>query len=401
MAEAPAPAVRLWQLWQQGEQPDLAAFLAAARLEPLELAAVLRVDQRQRWLGERKPAERYLEEYPAVAANPEAGLDLVYAEFLLRQALGEDPAPDEFLGRFPQWAEQFRLQVGLGEALGAATRIGPLTQQAPSVEPGPAATRLDVPPGPVVGGWPAVPGYEVQGELGRGAMGVVYLARQLRADRLVALKMILSGAQASADELRRFQTEAEALGRLHHSGIVLVHEVGEHDGHPFFAMEFCPDGGLDKKLGTPMPPRDAAELVRSLSRALQAAHEAKVIHRDLKPGNVLLAPLAPGERGVVGEGEFVPKITDFGLAKKLDEVGQTQTGAIMGTPSYMAPEQATGRSDVGPLADVWALGASSTSAWPDRRPSRPPPSSTRCVWWSTRSRRRRPGSTRTCRATWR
>jgi WD40 repeat protein/tRNA A-37 threonylcarbamoyl transferase component Bud32 len=192
-----------------------------------------------------------------------------------------------------------------------------------------------------------VPGYEILGELGRGGMGVVYQARHQKLNRLVALKMILAGSHAAAADLTRFQTEAEAIARLQHPNIVQVYEVGEHEGKPFFALEFCGGGSLEKKLGgTPLPPKEAATLVETLARAMQAAHEKGVIHRDLKPANVLLAE------------DGTPKITDFGLAKKLDEAGQTQSGAILGTPSYMAPEQTGGKSTaIGPAADVYALGA--------------------------------------------
>jgi WD40 repeat protein len=193
----------------------------------------------------------------------------------------------------------------------------------------------------------SVPGYELLAELGRGGMGVVYRARQVKADRVVALKMILSGGHAGEAERARFRTEAEAIARLRHANIVQVYEVGEHDGKPFFSLEFCGGGNLKEKLsGTPLPPREAAALVEALARAMQAAHGQHVIHRDLKPANVLLAE------------DGTPKVTDFGLAKKLDEAGQTHSGAIMGTPSYMAPEQAGGQtSDIGPLTDVYALGA--------------------------------------------
>jgi serine/threonine protein kinase len=192
----------------------------------------------------------------------------------------------------------------------------------------------------------APPGYEILGELGRGGMGVVYKARQVGLNRLVALKMILAGGYAGEAELARFKTEGEAIARLRHANIVAVHEAGEHDGKPFFSLEFCEGGSLDRKLnGVPLPPREAAKLVQTLAVAMQAAHEANLIHRDLKPANVLLTP------------EGTPKITDFGLAKKLGEQGRTQTGAVMGTPSYMAPEQAQGHKDVGPPADVYALGA--------------------------------------------
>jgi serine/threonine-protein kinase len=191
-----------------------------------------------------------------------------------------------------------------------------------------------------------IPGYEVLGTLGRGGMGVVYQARQTRLGRVVALKMIVSGVHAGEGELTRFRTEAEAIARLQHPNIVQIHEVGEHDGLPFFSLEFCAGGSLEKKLnGTPLPPREAAGLVQTLARAMQAAHDKGVVHRDLKPANVLLAE------------DGTPKINDFGLAKKLDVPGQTQTGAVMGTPSYMAPEQARGSKTVGPAADIYALGA--------------------------------------------
>ena len=191
-----------------------------------------------------------------------------------------------------------------------------------------------------------IPGYEILGELGRGGMGVVYKARQLRLNRVVALKMILSGSYAGVTDLARFQKEAQALARVQHPNIVQVHEVGEHDGVPFFSLEFCGGDSLKKKLnGTPLPAREAAQLVETLARAMHLAHEQHIIHRDLKPANVLLT-----ENGT-------PKITDFGLAKKLDEAGETQSGAILGTPSYMAPEQASGRTkELSPATDVYALG---------------------------------------------
>jgi WD40 repeat protein len=210
----------------------------------------------------------------------------------------------------------------------------------------------------------AVPGYEILEELGRGGMGVVYKARQRGAERLVALKMILSGAHAGAAEVTRFRTEGQAIARLRHPGIVQIYEVGEQEGRPFFSLEFCEGGSLEKKLaGTPLPPQEAAVLVRALAEAMQAAHDAGIIHRDLKPANVLLTvgqafqPDSGGKSVRLESLTYVPKITDFGLAKKLDEQGQTQTGSIMGTPSYMAPEQASGSKDLGPAVDVYALGA--------------------------------------------
>jgi WD40 repeat protein len=197
-------------------------------------------------------------------------------------------------------------------------------------------------------GPPVIPGYEVLGELGRGGMGVVYQARQVALNRVVALKMILSGAHAGAADVARFRAEAEAAARLQHPNIVQIYEVGQHQGLPYFSLEFCAGGSLAARLdGTPLPPRQAAELVTVLAHAVHAAHLAGVVHRDLKPANVLLAA------------DNTPKITDFGLAKRLDDAGgQTQSGTILGTPSYMAPEQAAGKSKaIGPAADVYALGA--------------------------------------------
>jgi tRNA A-37 threonylcarbamoyl transferase component Bud32 len=192
------------------------------------------------------------------------------------------------------------------------------------------------------------PGYEFVEELGRGGMGVVYKARHEKLNRFVAVKMILSGGHANHEELARFHTEAEAIARLQHPNIVQIHEIGEHDGRPFFSLEFCPGGSLERKLAgaSSLLPVEAARLVETLAGAVEAAHRQHVLHRDIKPANVLLA--ADGQ----------PKLTDFGLAKKMDETGQTASGAIMGTPSYMAPEQAGGKAkESGPAADVYSLGA--------------------------------------------
>jgi serine/threonine-protein kinase len=177
-------------------------------------------------------------------------------------------------------------------------------------------------------------------------MGVVYKACHLRLHRVVALKMILAGAHAGQQHLTRFLHEAETVARLQHPHIVQIYEVGEHDGRPFLALEYVPGGSLAQKLdGTPQPPRDAAELVEPLARAVQAAHDQGVIHRDLKPANVLLAA------------DGTPKLTDFGLAKQLDmDAGQTPSGAVLGTPGYMAPEQARGHNRAigpGPERTPW------------------------------------------------
>jgi formylglycine-generating enzyme required for sulfatase activity len=179
-------------------------------------------------------------------------------------------------------------------------------------------------------------------------MGVVYKARHLALKRTVALKMILAGGHAGPAELARFRLEAEAVARLQHPNIVQVFEAGEADGHPYCALEFVAGGNLACKIrGKPLPAREAARLVEALARAMQLAHSRNVVHRDLKPGNVLLAA------------DGTPRITDFGLARQTDsDSGETQSGAVMGTPAYMAPEQASGRAhEAGPAADIYALGA--------------------------------------------
>ncbi len=195
----------------------------------------------------------------------------------------------------------------------------------------------------------SVAGYEIVSILGRGAMGVVYKARQRGLDRLVALKMILSGEHASAADLGRFQAEANAVAQLQHPGIVQIFEVGEDAGRPFFSLEFVDGVSLHKKIqGTPLPPKEAAALLEKMAEAMAYAHQRGVIHRDLKPANVLLTSAG------------VPKIGDFGLAKRFeeDESGLTKTGTVLGTPSYMSPEQASGlNEEVGTVSDVYSLGA--------------------------------------------
>ncbi len=218
--------------------------------------------------------------------------------------------------------------------------------------------------------------YELLEEIGRGGMGIVYKARQLSLNRLVALKMILRGDLASSAELARFRAEAEAAARLDHPNIVPVYEVGENDGKPFFSMKFVAGTTLAKRLSDgPLNARDAAKLLATVSRAIHFAHQQGVLHRDIKPSNILL-----DEQGQ-------PHVTDFGLAKRFNDgsnsgshgkhkvgtnpqqtfpnndadaesfLSLTQTGAILGTPSYIAPEQAAGsRGTVGPACDVYSLG---------------------------------------------
>src|SRR5262245_45196275 len=190
--------------------------------------------------------------------------------------------------------------------------------------------------------------YEILGRLGHGGMGVVYKARHARLDRLVALKMIISGAHAGPMDLARFHTESRVIARLHHPNIVQLYEAGEHQGLPYFCLEYVEGESLAKRLGgQPQPARDAAQLIETLARAMAVAHGHAVVHRDRKPANILFTS------------NGVPKVVDFGLAKRLEaDSSITHTGSLMGTPSYMAPEQARGDNKaITALTDVYALGA--------------------------------------------
>ncbi len=207
----------------------------------------------------------------------------------------------------------------------------------------------DAAPLPAVGAVPLyrLADYELLSEVGRGGMGVVFKARHVRLGRVVALKMILAGQLAHADDRVRFDTEAAAAAQLQHPGIVALYETGTHDGQPFFSMEYVSGSSLGQRVAQgQLPGRRAAAYLEKIARAVHYAHQRGVLHRDLKPANVLL------------DDDDQPKITDFGLAKLFrSDSGQTRTGAIIGTPSYMSPEQASARRDLGPACDVWSLGA--------------------------------------------
>jgi tRNA A-37 threonylcarbamoyl transferase component Bud32 len=269
-------------------------------------------------------------------ATQDGRFEEVVEQFLREREAGRNPDPQRYLHSFPDLAPQLRdFFVGLDLFDRLAPELAPRTRPAPPL------------PGERVGD------FDLLEEVGRGGMGVVYRARHTKLDRVVALKMIRRGQDEA--ELARFRVEAEAIARLQHPNIVQVFEVGEHAGVPFCALEYCAGGSLAERLrGTTLLPAEAAAVVAALAEAMQAAHRQNVIHRDLKPANVLLA----GGDAVTPLGRLIPKVTDFGLARKLDDPGLTQSGVILGTPSYMAPEQARGDSKaVGPPADVYALGA--------------------------------------------
>ena len=209
---------------------------------------------------------------------------------------------------------------------------------------GPGGDEEALGPEPLVGDFGD---YVLTRELGRGGMGIVFEARQISLNRPVALKMLRADIFATAEERRRFQNEAEAVARLDHPHIVPIFEVGQHDGRPYFSMKLIGGPSLQERLVRgPLPGKAAARLVSIIARAIQHAHEHRILHRDLKPSNVLL------------DDQDQPHVADFGLAKHLGtDRGQTHTGAVLGTPSYMAPEQAAGRKDLTPATDVYGLGA--------------------------------------------
>jgi WD40 repeat protein len=334
------------------------------------MAEALCSEQGQQWQrGERVLVEAYLAQHPELQSNIEALLDLIYNEVLLREQTGEAAQLDEYVRRFPHLAgplkDLFAVHRAVeGRSLFPVTEVGVAKEASTDQRPMPADGEL----------WPPIPGYEIVGVLGRGGMGIVYQARQVALGRLVALKMVRAGGGAKTHELARFRTEAEAVARLQHPNIVQIYEIGEWAGQPYLSLEYVDGGTLAKKLaGTPQPMRESAALMETVARAVNFAHQHGIVHRDLKPANILLASgVASAPRGTPGANatglananatglaEVVPKITDFGLAKCLDSsVGQTVTGEILGTPTYMAPEQAQGHTkDIGPATDVYALGA--------------------------------------------
>jgi WD40 repeat protein len=290
-------------------------------------------------------------------ADPPSGDDRLQDLLLRWEELGRQGrsvTAEELCRDCPELLEPLLRQIRALRAMDAVLSAGASQTATGSVAAGADTTR-HVPwrptaeaPAAAPAPFPALPGYEILGELGRGGMGIVYKARQVGLGRVVALKMILAGAGAGPGQLARFRSEVEAVARLHHPNLVQVYEVGEQEGRPYFAMEFVDGGSLDRRTeGKPQPPRQAAEMLETLARAVHAAHQRGIVHRDLKPGNVLLTA------------DGAPKVTDFGLAKRLDaEDGPTLTGEILGTPSYMAPEQAEGKTrDIGPATDVYGLGA--------------------------------------------
>jgi tRNA A-37 threonylcarbamoyl transferase component Bud32 len=279
-------------------------------------------------------------------------LDLIIEWEELRSE-GRTARPEELCQDCPELLEELRKCLGAMAGLDAMLDVpapppATLPLADPKVDPtSPFAELPRTPDGTGRAHWPHCPGYEILAEIGQGGMGVVFKARQIALNRIVALKTVRTQGAIRTEQQRRFVQEAQAMALLQHPNIVQVHEIGESEGHPFLVMEYVPGVSLREKLaGKPLPPRQAAEMVAVLAQAVQAAHAQGIIHRDLKPNNILLAA------------DGTVKICDFGVAKCLEGSADfTQTGQLLGTPSYMAPEQINRtRGTQGPAVDIYALG---------------------------------------------
>ncbi len=299
--------------------------------------------QRQSWLDGSRPSVEELLQDSSLRDDSEAQLDVIYNEVVVREELGENPSVAEYVVRYPHLEEDLALHFEVHHAVQGKFAVG--TTRIVDCDTLPDRDAL------VSESMPKLVDYEVLFPLGQGGMGIVYKARHRRLHRHVALKTFQPGRLPSSRELSRFRTEAEAIARLQHPNIVQIFEIGQAEGLPYLALELAEEGTLaEKLLQLQFKPRAAAELIDTLARAVHHAHEHHIVHRDLKPANVLFT------RG------GIPKITDFGLAKVLLEDAEamrdaTRTGESIGTPRYMAPEQAAGQqARIGPATDVYALG---------------------------------------------
>jgi tetratricopeptide (TPR) repeat protein/WD40 repeat protein len=278
--------------------------------------------------GQPISIEQLLTQLPKTGPQMEATLDLVSNEVGLREFAGELPQLSDYQQRFPEVAAALQVQWEIDRLVDEGVELD--AEDAQSLD--------------------RIGRYQIQDEVGRGAMGVVYRAWDPTLKRVVAIKRLRAGFDATKTELLRIRTEAEAVARIHHDNVVQIHDIGEHQGYPFLAMEFCSGGSLATRLQShALSIKPAAELMIKISDGVAAAHAANVLHRDLKPANVLLKD----------ETSWHPKVSDFGLAKQTDgDDGATATGTLLGSPAYMAPEQAFGHSDqIGRAADIYAMGA--------------------------------------------
>ncbi len=396
---------RLWRLWRQGQRPDVHEFLAEVGVvDPGQMVEVLRVDQREHWmLGQRVPAEAYLEEHPTLRENVETVCDLVYGEMLLCKELGEEPSLEDFTRRFPQLAEELKTRVELYQTRPVAPLDSARTQteSGPPTIPFPAASPALPTRDPT---WPIVEGYEILSILGRGGMGIVYRAHDRKRGTTVALKTVI---RANPSALYHFKQEFRTLLDLSHPNLVILYELISDGQDWFFTMELIdgvnfmqfvrsgfarPDSDILRNAGAEAllsrapeekPPSGREELgtpslavndlksvglsavqwgrlretLRQLSEGLVALHDANKLHRDIKPTNVM----------VTREGRVV--LLDFGLATELDhgECDPSSEGSVVGTVAYMAPEQAASMK-VSSASDWYSVGVMLYEALTGRLP---------------------------------
>lgn len=321
--------------WLHGQALDLACYLPAPGSSEFlpTLIELVGIDLEMRWkrfaIGDSipNPLEYYTSRFPELV-TPDVMTELVRHEMLMRYRVGERISQSDYVSRFPSLDAAAILEE-LGPTLTSSCRV------------------------------PKIPDCEIIRELGHGGMGVVYLAKQTSLNRHVAIKTLRHLHDVRPQDVQRFINEAEAVARLTHPNIVPIHHIGRDSDIPYFLMEYVDGGTLaDRLRNGPLPLDEAAALVETLARAMEYAHQRGIIHRDLKPANILLASCSTN-RSIGEKSEIHPRITDFGLAKTLGlESRLTQTGNVVGTPSYMAPEQAAGQSSlITTTTDVYALGA--------------------------------------------
>ena len=313
------------------------------RQRPLQRLDIVCDQFEERWLADDPPQ---IAEYLEQVSREEQGrlfIELLKLDLDYRHQRQEHPKEETLVEKFPEFRTEI-MQVLTGQPSWTKIDDAHLAQTQPHVEASdtPKRMRGNLPSGSHFAG------YELLNEIARGGMGVVFRARQIEADRIVALKMILSGSLAGHDEIERFKTEAKAAASLDHPNIVPIFDVGEFEEHHYFSMGYVDGPSLKQFLSEGMPGvRKSAALVDTMAQAIDYAHSKGVIHRDLKPANILL------------DKKDSPRITDFGLSKVLDSQTElTGTGQLLGTPAYMSPEQVSGVSSrIGPLTDVYSLGA--------------------------------------------
>ncbi len=383
---------RFEESWEYQGEPEISDFLTSSAVDDQTvrhqlLLELVKIDLASRWQralpkgGDIAAAseqsertlqlprvERYVVEWPEIGPNDSLDIDLIVHEYQIRHRFGDRPGLEEYETRFPTHGEPLatsleEVECELRETREGSTAPGLLlaagdtnrtllpraggSEPTTDVDPRPA-DRSDrrTAAEPVMGNFG---NYDLQEELGRGAMGIVYRARQLRPDRPVALKTISKGKLASVEQVRTFYAEANSAGNLRHPHIVTVYDSGEIDGQHYFSMAFIEGQNLDEitPAGETMDPRRAAQYIRTTAEAIEYAHSMGVLHRDLKPGNILI------------DENDQPHVADFGIASRIeDDATSPVHGEVVGTPSFMPPEQAQGRADlIGPVSDVYSLGA--------------------------------------------